>query len=463
MSANKDSEDGLMDTASIRGRPRLLIAGMVALALAGEATGDEIILRGGGQIRGVVVPDPTLPDYILVQTERLTTPIKYRKGQVVEVVPGPSPLKEYLSKRDKTGQGAQEQFDLGVWCEEQKLKAYADLHYQHAIEADSTFAPAHQKLGHVLYSGRWLTSDELHEAQGFVKHRGKWISLEEKAKIDADKVSVAEQAAWARRINVLRQTLLFGTPERQRDAELQLADIRDPAAVNPLVRIFGDDTDSMRTMLARILGGIPGSEAAAAIVNCILAEADAGVRQAAMDELASRDDPNVVPLVARYLQSKDLAIVNRAAWVLGNLKAVSTVPKLLTVLVSVDQQIVWVPPEPGANIAPGAPQIGASFVSGGGPFLPLINSVAVAPGAVGFGASSYPLFTGSGITLAEPPGMTRGYQPKIMSYTYRNVEVLNALEKLTGRNFGYDLNAWKHWVSTSFRPDPQPARRVPQP
>jgi hypothetical protein len=46
---------------------------------------------------------------------------------------------------------------------------------------------------------------------------------------------------------------------------------------------------------------------------------------------------------------------------------------------------------------------------------------------------------------------------------YRNAEVLGALERLTGQHFGFDLAAWRRWVNTSFRPEPEPARQVPQP
>jgi HEAT repeats/Armadillo/beta-catenin-like repeat len=464
-------------------RLRLVAALVVAsLALAPEARADRILLRGGGQIRGVVVPDPKQPDQVVVQTARSVTPTKYRKELVVKIVPEPSQVTDYLAKRDHVGTGAQEQYDFGLWCETQKLPVYAEYHYRQAVEADKTFAPAQKKLGHVLYSGNWITADELREAQGLVKHKGKWISKEEKAKLEADKAIVSEHAAWGRRISVLRQSLLFSSPERQRDAENQLAAIRDPAAVPPLVQIFGEDNEAMRSMLARILGGIPGPESATALVNRILAETDSGVRQATLDELATRDDPTVVPLLLRALKSKDSAVLNRAAWTLGNLKAITTVPKLIQVLVLTEQKMVWLPADNtsnAVNLSADAGSMGATFVSGGGPSLGMINSVAVAPGVVAFGASAYPLMTGSGIGYGGGSGLSvgipndivdtpssasrGGMQLKLVRSTYRNTEVLNALQKLTGRNFGYDVNAWHNWMTTSFRPDPAPARRVPQP
>jgi hypothetical protein len=60
-------------------------------------------------------------------------------------------------------------------------------------------------------------------------------------------------------------------------------------------------------------------------------------------------------------------------------------------------------------------------------------------------------------------GTRSGPPPRIVPITYQNVEVLATLVKLTGRDFGFDIPTWKHWVASSFHPDPTPARVVPQP
>jgi hypothetical protein len=50
-----------------------------------------------------------------------------------------------------------------------------------------------------------------------------------------------------------------------------------------------------------------------------------------------------------------------------------------------------------------------------------------------------------------------------VAITVENAEVHAALVKLTGRDFGFDIDAWNRWARTSFQPDPTPARRAPQP
>lgn len=465
------------------GRAALLL-GLVSCC-AVQARADRIILRGGSQIRGVVLPSPPGSDQVLVQTETLTSPIKYRKGQVVQVVPEPSALGDYLTKRDTVSSNAQAQYDLGVWCEEHKLKPFAEIHFRKAIERDPAFAPAHKKLGHVRSGDHWITYDELRSAQGLLKYQGKWITKEEKDKLEAEEDQAVERTSWARRLHVLRQALLFGTPERRTQAEAQLTSIRDPAAASSLVKAFGEDPPDVRTLLARILGSIPGKEASSALVSRILVETDDDVRRATMDELAHREEQEILPQLVRALKAKDLAVINRAAWAIGNLNAVSAVPKLVQALVIVDQQIVWDPPvdSGGGNIGVGFTSIptgraanlpgmigpiatsGASMPGMPYPFYG-VNSVTVGPGVVAYGAGFPPIApvgTGTSLTFTEQPGLSRGFEPKLIRNAYRNTEVLNALQRLTGQNFGYDQAAWRNWLNTSFRPERAPARRVPQP
>ena len=56
---------------------------------AGEGRADRIILRGGGQIRGKVLPDPDRPDRVIVLTETGKTPLTFQKPQIVRVVAEP--------------------------------------------------------------------------------------------------------------------------------------------------------------------------------------------------------------------------------------------------------------------------------------------------------------------------------------------------------------------------------------
>src|SRR5262249_12319440 len=158
----------------------------------------------------------------------------------------------------KAPQTVQAQYDLGTWCEQNKLTDLARLHYESAVAIDKAFEPAHRKLGHVFHDGYWLSRDDLSAVQGLVKYKGRWVSTEEKVKRLAADETAATMASWVRRIKILRQAIVNGPDDRRREAETQLMAIRDAAAVRPLIQVLGNDEPRQRILLAQVLAMIPG-------------------------------------------------------------------------------------------------------------------------------------------------------------------------------------------------------------
>ncbi|MCP5787141.1 hypothetical protein NL329_29930, partial [Klebsiella pneumoniae] len=87
------------------------------------------------------------------------TPITFRPDQITGIVPEATPLDEYVARRTKPRDTAQAEFDLGVWCEEQKLADLATAHFEAAVRKDPEFVPAQEKLGRTLVNGKWLDAD----------------------------------------------------------------------------------------------------------------------------------------------------------------------------------------------------------------------------------------------------------------------------------------------------------------
>jgi hypothetical protein len=430
---------------------------------------DVIVLRGGGQVQGKVVPDPKRKDRVQILLLQGRHPLSFEKSRVVEVIPQPSPLDEYIVRRAKAAGRAESQFEVGSWCEQNKLPDLARLHYETALGLDADFAPAHKKLGHVYHDGSWLTRDDLSAAQGLIKYKGRWITAEAKSKREAEAQITALQGSWVRRLKLLRQSLLNGKEDRRREAEAQLMAIRDADAVVPLVRVFGQDDRPRRIVLAQVLSAIGGREASTALVRRVLDEPDNEVRSITFDHLKLRGDDGVAGQFARALLAADIEVINRAAWALGNLNALEAVPRLVAVLITSEQRIVLEPP-------PGVGGVGPAMPAGPGPTLRgmtnggvvLQSPPAISNGVVAYGVAAVPWYQMTpGVATAA--GLNPGVQinqmpePKVATFTYRNVEVLAALQKLTGQDFGYDVDAWHKWVSQSFNPNPRPARRVPQP
>ena len=187
-----------------------------------------------------------------------------------------------------------------------------------------------------------------------------------------------------------------------------------------------------------------------------------------LEHLKQRDEDGVPGQFARALGSENVIVINRAAWAVRNLEAVEAVPRLASVLVTTEDQIVMVPPGVTYNGPPwrcrrGAWSLGRPTIAGR-----LLRAAPVSNGAIAYGLMAAPYYPmGARASRATGLGHGRpvkaGPEPKVVTFTYRNVEVLAALQRLTGQDFGYDVDSWRRWVARSFNPNPKPARRVPQP
>ncbi len=432
----------------------------VAAPVAGRA--DTITLRGGGAFEGKVVPVPGDKARVQIWLLKGRKPLTIERAKILEITPKSTPLDAYFAKLDKLENTVGAEFDLGQWCDQNALGDLARMHYEAALRIDKSFVPAHKKLGHVFHDGYWLDRDELNRMQGMVKFKGHWISAEERAKHEQESEAAAVRTSWVRQLSQLRQAYLFGTVDRQREAETQLMAIRDPEAVGALVRVFGRQQDSERILLSHILSKIPGPAATRALVSQLIAEPVLEVRSIVFERLKEREDPVAVATLVKALSRSDVMAVNRAAWALSGLEAVEAVPRLLTALVTTESRIVIATAE----------EVQAPINSDGTADLPLppigINNSAIAfmtPPVVGNGVVAYGGFSVPFYQLIPGANAMVDRRPdaRVATYVYRNTEVLSALKKLTGQDFGYNLDLWREWLSRSFKPRPQPVRRVPQP
>jgi hypothetical protein len=443
-----------------------VLAGLAAFAFdvaPGEARADVIALRGGGQIQGKVVPDPSAGDRVQVWMMSGRKPLSLQRAQILEVTPKSSPLDDYVIKREKTDKTAQAQYDLGAWCEQNKLIDLSRLHYEAALSSDKSFEPAHKKLGHIYHNGYWVTRDDMKAIQGLVKYKGRWVTPEDMANRVAEEKLDAARASWQSRIKMIRQSIVNGQTSRRREAEIQLMAIRDPDAIVPLVRVLGKEEPALRILLAEVLSVIPEPAATAALVKMILAEPTADVRSVVFDKLKDRDRPTVLKPLIRALSSSDITVINRAAWTLGNLGDAEVVPRLIPALLTTELHVVMV--TPGANGNQGSvsgPAMPGAPLALNNSAAALMTPPAVSQGAVAFGATVVPFYQLPG-NVGTPGTQIPQPEPRVVPFTYRNVEVLAALQKLTGEDFGYDIPSWRNWISHKFNPNPKPSRRVPQP
>ncbi len=243
-------------------------------------------------------------------------------------------------------------------------------------------------------------------------------------------------------------------------------------------------------LLARVLSGIPGTEASRALVRLLLAETESEVRAVVLEAIDHRDSPEARAELLKALHARAPEVVNRAAWALSQMRVISAVPALIGVLVTSRVETVMAPSTPGSGDGGGISPIfgsvsptqayGSAAINYSGYSGSYLTGVAMAPGAVAYGAASLPYYNlaapnqpaiptlpnyGSTAGILGGGGMaaSRGPSPRLITISIQNVEVRRALIRLTDQDFGFDIAAWKHWVRASFQPEPIPARRVVQP
>lgn len=415
------------------------------------ARADRIRLRGGGEIRGVILPQRDANGKRLIQTEASARPLAVEPDRIEQVIAEQDdPLDRYFARKAKWPDTAPAQYELGLWCEEHKLTGLALEHFRRATELDPRHAAAQKKLGRVLHDGVWMTADEQKRAQGLVFYKGKWMSSEALAQAHRREAAAAEKAAWARELQVLRQSLEAAEPDRREEAQRRLGEIHDPAAVPGLVQAFASGPPAHRNLLHRTLGTIPGPEARVALMHRGLVEDDPAVRQTAVEELSRRQEPETVPELIRMLSPKDGRRNGQVARLLADLGADEAVPRLIPLVARVERRPIMVP-----NTVTSPPQ-GITIMEG--VTYGVLTGPVVGNGAVAYGGA--PSTYMSGVSVGTPPTVV----PKVFVVTVqrRNQDVLAALASLTGQDFGYDPAAWRRWWTTSRGPE-EPVKRVRQP
>ncbi len=164
------------------------------LLAATPLAADQVFLKGGGQLTGVVIERSASSIVIEVAPGRLTIPA----SRVERVVEGSSALLTFQTRAAAIAAGdATAWVDLGDWALERGMQTQARNAFQRAVSIDPDNAAAHRGLGETFVDGRWLGDADAHRARGLVQFRGEWVTPSER---DAEmRQQEAEAAAMAAR------------------------------------------------------------------------------------------------------------------------------------------------------------------------------------------------------------------------------------------------------------------------
>jgi hypothetical protein len=178
--------------------PALL--GVASLGLCGTLLADQLVLKNGGRITGIVVERSATRVVMEVGPGRVAFPI----GNVDRIVEGRSPLSAYSERAARVSpQDREGWLELALWARDAGLETQARECFARVLALEPQNPLAQAALGNVLLNGRWLSPDEAQRARGYVRFEGSWVLPEEREDIQRERElrreEARERAAEARR------------------------------------------------------------------------------------------------------------------------------------------------------------------------------------------------------------------------------------------------------------------------
>ena len=392
---------------------------------------DLVKLQNGGELRGVIEVSDAQTGRISVTTlsgvrvtvARKQTRFVTRRPRIVEV---------YETRAKQTPNTVEAQWQLADWCRQQGpiLKDERENHLRQIIRLDPEHLPARRALGHVKRDGQWMTYDEARQAEGYVKYKGKYITPQELELIQKTEAELKAEQQWYRRIRLWKAWLTGSNDRRRQEGLAHLRGVTDPYAVPALTQNLADEkNESLRRLYVRILSQIPGPRPVKPLVSLSLTDADYELRYKALNAIRPDQYDVAMTLYAAELRDDSNTIVRRAARALERVGDERVVPDLIKALVTTHRYKVRVPANNSMSFS-----TAGSFANSGTP-LPLDIEILLRTGQLPNGV------------IIHDPTANQMMRTKVVTITrdQKNREVLAALTKLTGENFGYNKRDWRLW------------------
>jgi hypothetical protein len=157
----------------------------------GSVLADEVVLRGGGKVTGIIVERTA--DSIVLETApgRVSIPLE----RVASVRSTDSDLATYtqraatLAPQDIAGWSA-----LARWASDRDLRTQSREAYERVLALDPGNLEANQAQGRVEHGGRWMTEKEANRANGLVPFEGDWVTPAERESIRAERANESAEA-----------------------------------------------------------------------------------------------------------------------------------------------------------------------------------------------------------------------------------------------------------------------------
>ena len=364
---------------------------------------DQLLLRSGAVLEGTITKTEPI-SFETISGEKLVLDPKLidRVNKVDEV------SQQYNAAVDKMKDNAQGHRDMITWCEAQergrlRFQNQIQFHRKRILVFDPDDRTTRTKLGYAYLKdeGRWVDEVQFWSTQGYTRRGGRWDS--NLHKLTQDQVDQVEDqlvikkkkfSAWKSRLRRMSKL----------EAINGLVSIADPQLMPHIYRVYAETKDpGVRALYVEAFASARPTTSAA-VLGLITAFMDDG-DDIALDYLKQDDfsQRQVATQLTKFLVSKDNAKIQRAAYAMGELGSTNAILALAKAL------------QTKHRISQGSNNTGAQRVQGNA------------------GGESFN-FGGS----------------KAVDRVFRNEEVLGALKKITGQDFGYSEPAYQQWFIQNY-------------
>lgn len=419
-----------------RFRDLLPLAVIAVLAFPGSLLRADVVkLKNGGEVRGRLVDRRPGPDEPLTLKTLSGAEVTVPRADVQMVVHRPLRVEVYETKAKRTPETVEAQLELADWCRENRLNAQRETHLRKVVELEPDHRDARLALGYSNYDGRWMTRDEYNRSRGLVKYRNRYVTPEELQIIEKTEAELERERGWFRDVR-LWKTWVTSNSERRRQTGLKnLSEINDPDAVAALQKNFSDDDDKrLRMLYVKLLGRMKGPKPVPALAASALHDSESDVRYEALNGIARDQHGVAAPYFVNELRNESVVVVKRAGNALQRVGDETCIPALIGSLVTTHRYKVRVPRK--------SISVGTNGTFGGGQ--------SVVPPQIELMIRSGQL--PNGVVVNQP--QHRQHQmgrTKVVTVrrSHKNMEVLKALERITGKSFGYNERDWRLWLASS--------------
>lgn len=423
-------------------RHAVVFAAALLLTDSPRASADVVKLNNGGEIRGVVRQrdakarrEEPAADEVVIETltgAELAVPA----NQILFVTKRPRVIEDYESQAKHVQNTVESRWQLSEWCRQHGLVEPRKEQLQLILELDPEHKPARYGLGHRQQGKAWVSPEQADaelQATGYVRYKGRVITTIERDQLEAGAARIREQNEWRPKIKLWLTWLNGRDARRLGEALTKFRDLRDEDAI-PAISDFllRDSNLEVRRLAVQTLAQIDGLLIVPALTRVSLGDIDHDLRESAFESLSPEQLEAASSLIERALKDESNNIVRRAAVLLARLETRRSIPVLIEALITSHK----------ARIAL-QQGIATGFNNDGSPVNPSGLPPEIAAGVL---TGQYP----NGINVQQA-----GPKPSVKWVTIlrptQNLEVLEALRRISHQDFGYDKRAWRLWWQSQLR------------